>query len=377
LKILIRGGKILICNEICRSIIGLQITRQVNMAGVKLVHFLARVAVLVLVFQSVPSVDVLADEPATKGVVIMYHRFGELDYPSTNVTMDQFREHIQELKSGDYNVISLPEMIDAVRAKRSLPDKSVALSVDDAYESVYSRAWPLLKEAGFPLTVFVATEALDKNRARYMTWQQLRELQAEGVTIGSQTETHPHMPDLSLEQIQGELARSNARFESELNEVPNLFAYPYGETDMVGMEAIKAAGFIAAFGQHSGAIASGNDLYFLPRFAMNEAFGSLDRFKLAANALPLGVQDFTPTNPTISDNNPPNIGFTVTWPTRGLDRLNCFASHAPNASIERLGSRIEVRTEQSMPAGRTRLNCTMPAGDGRWHWFGRQFYVAR
>jgi peptidoglycan/xylan/chitin deacetylase (PgdA/CDA1 family) len=62
-----------------------------------------------------------------------------------------------------------------------------------------------------------------------MSWDQIRELQAAGVTIGSQTSTHPHMHQISIEQSKSEIAESNARFIAELGLRPNLFAYPYGE----------------------------------------------------------------------------------------------------------------------------------------------------
>jgi len=75
--------------------------------------------------------------------------------------------------------------------------------------------------------------------------------------------------------------------------------------------------------------------------------------------------------------NPPLVGFTVTWPTKGLDRLHCYASHVETVDLQQLGKRIEVRFGKAMPQGRTRLNCTMPAGNGRWYWFGRQYYVAK
>jgi len=321
--------------------------------------------------------EVQADAPPTQAVVIMYHRFGETDYPSTNVTMDQFREHVAELKSGDYNVESLPKIVAALRNGETLPPKTVGLSVDDAYYSVYSRAWPILKEAGFPLTVFVATDPVDRKLRGYMTWKQLREVSEEGVTIGSQTKFHPHMADLTRAQVINELAASNAQFEAKLGDTPDLFAYPYGEANLETMALVKKAGFVAAFGQHSGAIGTGGEMYYLPRFAMNEAFGSIDRFKLAANALPVRAADMTPENPTISSPNPPLIGFTVTWPDKGLDRLNCYASHVDKLSVQRLGSRLEVRADKAMPPGRTRLNCTMPAGNGRWYWLGRQYYVPK
>lgn len=321
--------------------------------------------------------DVRADAPPTQAVVIMYHRFGEQDFPSTNVTMDQFREHVAELKNGGYNVESLPKIIAALRNGEALPPKTVGLTVDDAYSSVYSRAWPILKEAGLPLTVFVATDPVDKQLPRYMSWEQLREISEEGVTIGSQTKFHPHMADLSRAKIIDELSQSNEQFEAKLGNTPDLFAYPYGEANLETMALVKKAGFVAAFGQHSGAIGTGGEMYYLPRFAMNEAFGSIDRFKLAANALPVRVADITPDDPTIGKTNPPLIGFTVTWPDKGLDRLNCYGSHVEKLMVQRLGSRFEVRADKAMPPGRTRLNCTIPAGNGIWYWLGRQYYVPK
>ena len=168
----------------------------------------------------------LASEPATKAVVIMYHRFGETDFPSTNVTMEQFRAHVEELRTGGYHVESLPKIVAALRSGEKLPPKTVGLSVDDAYESVYTRAWPILKEAGYPLTVFVATDPVDRKLPRYMSWDQLRELAEQGVTIGSQTKSHPHMADHGRERVVAELRQSNALFEEKLGNAPDLFAYP-------------------------------------------------------------------------------------------------------------------------------------------------------
>jgi peptidoglycan/xylan/chitin deacetylase (PgdA/CDA1 family) len=342
----------------------------------KFLRVLLSLATLVCV-AGLDTVAVRASEPVTKAVVIMYHRFGEGDFPTTSVTMDQFRAHIEELRTGGYNVMSLPAIIAALHNGEALPPKTVGLSVDDAYESVYTKAWPILKEAGYPLTVFVATDPVDRNLPRYMNWEQLRTIADEGVTIGSQTDSHPHMADLSSDKIRAELRKSNARFEEKLGHAPDLFAYPYGEANNEVMALVKSEGFVAAFGQHSGAFGTGSEMYYLPRFAMNEAFGSPDRFRLAANALPIRVADMTPDDPTIAKSNPPLIGFTMTWPDKGLDRLNCYASHVDKLEVQRLGKRIEVRTDTAMPPGRTRLNCTMPAGNGRWYWFGRQYYVPK
>ena len=111
---------------------------------------------------------------------------------------------------------------------------------------------------------------------------------------------------------------------------------------------------------------------------MNERFGSRDRFRLAGNALPIPARDVTPKDMVLgADGNPPAFGFTVAPEAGALDRLSCFASNQKGAAtIEILGGRrIEVRLTTPFAPPRGRINCTMPAGDGRWRWFGRQFYI--
>ena len=316
--------------------------------------------------------------PAKAGsnaVVIMYHRFGETKYPSTNVTLEQFEAHLDELKSSKYKVMSLAEILAAVAEGKPLPDRTVGLSIDDAFVSVYAEAWPRLKAAGFPFTLFVATDPVDRGTFGYMNWDQIREMARAGVTIGSQTASHLHMPKADPARNRDELERSNKRFEEELSLRPLLFAYPYGESSLAVQAVVRKTGFKAAFGQHSGAFGGGDNPFDLPRFAMNENYAGLARFRLAANAVALPVTDITPADPLIGASNPPAMGFTVSAAIKNINRLSCFSSNAGKARLERLGERrVEIRVEEAFPKGRTRVNCTLPADDGRWYWFGRQFY---
>ncbi len=85
----------------------------------------------------------------------------------------------------------------------------------------------------------------------------------------------------------------------------------------------------------------------------------------------------TPRDPLLGE-NPPALGFTVDPEIEAVDRLNCYATGQGRVRHEILGeSRIEVRLAAPFPPGRSRVNCTLPGPDGRWRWFGRQFYVPR
>ncbi|WP_373088004.1 polysaccharide deacetylase family protein [Sneathiella sp.] len=309
--------------------------------------------------------------------VIMYHRFDEDNYPHTNIKIEQFKEHIAELTNGEYTVLPLNEIVDRLEKGEVLPDKTVAITIDDAYRSVFEIAWPLLRAAKLPFTVFVAPEGVDKAFPDYMTWDQLRILRDGGVHIGHHSYSHGHLPLMNAEQIQADIAKANGRFEAELGFVPAIFAYPYGEYGNDVKAVIRAAGFKAAFGQQSGVAYSGHDRFELPRFAMSENYGGIGRFRLAANALPLRVAEVTPSD-NVLRRNPPNFGFTVTEDYGGLNGLSCFSSNQTGGAvpIEKIGSsRVEVRLASAFKPGQGRINCTLLGPDRRWRWFGSLFYI--
>lgn len=311
--------------------------------------------------------------------VIMYHRFGEDQYSSTNIRVEQFKEHIQELQNGQYTVLPLNEIVDRLENGEELPDRTVALTIDDAYASVYDVAWPILREAKLPFTVFVAVEGVDKQFADYMTWDQIRELRDAGVHIGHHTYTHSHLPLMSPEEIEADINLASERYQAELGFVPAIFAYPYGEYGNEVKAVIRKIGFKAAFGQQSGVSYSGHDRLELPRFAMSENYGGIGRFRLAANALPLRVTDVTPSD-NVLKRNPPNFGFTIAEDYGNLNGLSCFSSNQTGGAvpIEKIGdARIEIRLTANFKPGRGRINCTLLGPDRRWRWFGSLFYIPK
>lgn len=313
---------------------------------------------------------------ADSAVILMYHRFGESAFPSTNIRLAQFEAHIAELASGPYTVMSVPDIVAAIREGRELPDRTVGITIDDGYRSIYTEAWPRLRRAGFPFTVFVSSDPADRGFSDFMNWEQVREMQEAGVTIGGHTSTHLHMAANSIERNQSDVSLSNARYVSELGAVPELFAYPFGEASTRVQRIVQDAGYASAFGQHSGPLDASADPYYMPRFALNEAFGDMDRFRLVTNALPIPHTDMTPANPTLTQ-NPPIFGFTRAPDSPQINGLACYAADQGQVSVEEIGPRIEVRMDGPFPTGRARINCTGLGRDGRWRWLGMLYYVPR
>ena len=315
-------------------------------------------------------------QAAQSAAVFVYHRFGESGSLSTNVGLKRFEAEIAEIKSGGYTPMAIPDILRALKDGRALPDLAVGISADDAYLTVFTQAWPRLKAAGIPLTVFVATDAIDRRLADFMSWDQIRQLAKEGVTIGSHAASHLHMADAPAAVNRDDMMRANARFKAELGFVPELFAYPYGEMSLAVREQVKAAGYEFAFGQHSGAVNPASDFLYLPRFAINEHFGDVAEFRLRARALGLPVRDLVPADPKLGE-SPATVSFTLAEELGGLDRLTCFAADGHPFPVAVAGERVTLTIDRKLTPGRFRVGCTLPAGDGRFRWFGTSYYLPR
>lgn len=306
--------------------------------------------------------------------VLAYGRFGADG--GRGIRVEQFEAHLEEIARGGWSVLPLSEALTALRERRPLPERSLAITIDGTHESVFLEAWPRLKRAGLPATVFVATNALDRAVPGYMSWAQLREMAEGGIEIGSLTAAHPHLADQTAGRVVEEIAQARRRIEAEIGRPAAIFAYPYGEWNEAARSAVIGSGHLAAFGQQSGVVHAGSDWWALPRFPMSEAQGGISRFLLAVNALPLPVTALEPTDPTLP-NGQPDIRFTVEPMAGPLDRLACFASNeAGPLALEIDDRRVAIRLAHALPKGRTRINCTLPGPDGRWRWLGLQLHFA-
>lgn len=318
-----------------------------------------------------------AAEPAAAGegaVVLLYHRFGEPQYPSTNISVADFEAHIAELRTGGYTVLPLEEIVSAIRGGRVLPDRSVAITIDDAFRSVYDIAWPRLMAADLPFTLFVSTGPVDAGLGGHMSWQEIADLAATGVTIGHHGVAHAHMADFDPEIFRAEIAEGSRRLATELGTAPTLFAFPFGEASTATLAVVDQMGFAAGFGQHSGVAHASLDPYYLPRFSMTGSFSGIDRLRQVADAMALPVAAVAPGNPRLAEGKL-EFSFAVTQEMSGLDRVACFASGRGEVPVTRDGLTFTVATVEDLAPGRTRINCTAPAGDGRFRWLGMLYFL--
>lgn len=316
-----------------------------------------------------------ANNVKNSAVVYMYHKFDRPEYPSTNINLEQFKNHLLELSKSRYNIKSLNYIADSLINDVILPPNTIGISVDDADRSFLDTAWPRFKKLGFPVTLFVSTNTIG-NSSNYLSWDEIRLLKNEGVTIGAHSHSHGHLSTFTFDNVKKEIEISNKTFLKEIGEIPTLFAYPYGETNEKIINLLANYKFKVAFGQHSGVINETSNHYYLPRFSMNEKYGDINRLKFTANSKGLGVYDFIPIDPSITE-NPPFIGFSMLDQNLAAN-LNCFIfdnKGQVERDIFKFNERIEIRLNRKLEKGRSRLNCTVKDQKNNWRWFGHQFFI--
>ncbi|ROR29510.1 polysaccharide deacetylase family protein [Inmirania thermothiophila] len=318
------------------------------------------------------------------GVILLYHRFGEDRFPATSIGLGAFEAQLEHLAEGGYRVVPLAEIADAVRTGRPVPDRTVAITVDDAYRSVFDAAWPRLRARGWPFTVFVATDPVDRGLPGFMTWGQMREMAAAGVAFANHGRSHDSLLRRPGEdeaawraRVRAELLGAQARLEAELGVRERLFAYPYGEFDAALAGLVRGLGFVA-FGQHSGPVGRWSDPRALPRFPVGSAGVGGDEFRLKVAARALPVARAEPWDPRVPQgSNPPRLRLVLA-PVAGPDpaRLACYAGGQGAIPVRHLGGRaFEVVARAPLPPGRARYTCTAPGADGRWYWYSHPWII--
>lgn len=330
----------------------------------------------------IASTAVQAQTGAGQSAVILnYQRFDEDRFADTSVPAALFDQQVGLLAGSRYNVIPAEEIVDALFSARTLPNRSVAITIDDAYRSVYDVAWPRLKKAGLPFTLFVSTDAIDEGGPGFMTWAQIREMRDAGVAIGTHGAAHLHMATHTREEIRADIERSIRRIEEELGERPVLFSYPHGEMTLAARDEVAGAGLKAAFGQHSGTVNETLDRHMLPRFSINGKYGTREEFVKRIDTLGLPLRDVTPADPYLTATAAPVITFALGESLGRVRKLHCFNSTPDGNFIEApltaLDERhYELRFKRPFPPGPWRLNCTIPTGGKRIRWWGMQYYSA-
>ena len=308
----------------------------------------------------------------------MYHRFEENKYPSTNIKIKEFNNHIKILEDNEILFINPKKFEDEMRNNKKR--RKVLLTIDDGFESFYQNAWPILKEKKIPFILFVSTREVGANN--YMTWDQIREINNENfVEIGNHSHTHEYLVDENENVIKDDIQKSITIFKEQMGSNSIFFSYPFGEYSLKFKDIIKSFGFKYAFGQHSGVIDETKDFYELPRFPINEKYGEIKRFRSLVKTLPFKYKKILPEEKYLTQGkNPPNVEIEFYDDIKNLESLTCYSNEGDKwrrSNIEFSNSyTLIININEKFVGERGRINCSLRDTSGFWRWLGIQFVVS-
>ncbi len=177
----------------------------------------------------------LAETAGAVGIpMLCYHTISPTPQAEYTVSTEAFMIQMNYLAKEGYQGLSVAQLVEGIK-KKSLPEKGVVISIDDGDQSAYFVAWPVMKQAKLPCSLYVYTSRIDRQRG--LTRAQLIEMAQGGVEIGCHTKTHPHLTPpkkmkswkkLTNLQLKDEIVGSKQVLENWLSQSVRFLAYPYG-----------------------------------------------------------------------------------------------------------------------------------------------------
>ena len=182
--------------------------------------------------------------------ILTYHRFADECQSPLCLPTRVFKEQIRYLRDNGYHAVTPEDLLAFLEYRQPLPRKSVLITIDDGYRSIYDIAYPVLRENGFTATLFIYTEVIDVASVA-LSWNQLLEMRQAGFAVGSHTVHHsdltrPREGESSAEfaaRVEKELSGSKQVIDSKLKQNTWLLAYPYGNYDPKVVSLSKQAGY--------------------------------------------------------------------------------------------------------------------------------------
>lgn len=333
------------------------------------------------------------NEPAKKteqkihpqAVILQYHHVSETTPPSTSISPELFAQHLELIDELGFQVLPLKQVISTLQAGNGFKQKTLAITFDDAYNSIYFAGYPLLKQRQWPFTIFINPSAIDQKHGQTMTWEQLKEMQENGAMISNHSYEHLHLLEKSKnetldawkERITQDIQRAQQRLEEKLNIDNQYLAYPYGEFDESLKSLLKEMGYLG-FSQQSGPIHVTSDFQSLPRFPAAGIYANTKTLKLKMNSLAFTIQKVTPTQTIRSTlDMAPALTLVVDEHDVRYQQAQCYYQGNPiPTQVKRENNLLTINAQYdgTLTLGRSRYNCTAPSKtENRYYWYSMPF----
>ena len=305
-------------------------------------------------------------------VGLIYHRFGDPKYPSTNISTNLFEQHLKYLVDHRIQCITFSEAINLLREKNA-KGRYCVITIDDAFKSFYKNGYPLIKKYNLKATLFLNTSTIDGGD--YMSFDEIKEVLQYGIELGNHTHGHQYFLNEGesgrKQAFEKDILKSEELLYAHFGVRPTIFAYPYGEYDESMQKVLVEKGFRGAAAQHSGIMSTYSDLYALPRFPMTDVYGEMNLFKQKIHARHMAVEYVKGKN-TLSLQNPPVLQIKLLTNGIDLNRIQCFIQGG-SCNIQRMGpdgTSLEIVSGNRLNQRRHLYTLTYPGTKkGEWYWF--------
>jgi peptidoglycan/xylan/chitin deacetylase (PgdA/CDA1 family) len=242
----------------------------------------------------------------SRALILMYHL---VDIPRSGqeqrfcTTPNDFAHQMEYLAESGYTALSMAQLCDCLEGKVPMPGKTVHITFDDGFSCVLDYAVPILQRHGFPATMFAVSDRLGSSNdwmtgrgfpeRTILSADGLRALENAGFTIGSHTQTHARLTDISADEAKEEIRSSKCRLEDAQGKSVDYFAYPFGRLNEMVRDLVAGAGYRAACSTRAGFNRPGEDPYLLRRI---DVFGT-DRLWQFRQKLRFGINEASHTYP--------------------------------------------------------------------------------
>ena len=300
--------------------------------------------------------------------VLMYHRIGDDRYPSTSISKELFEKHIEYLVKENINVLPITQLSKYLQKEINLTNKTVFITIDDAYRSFFQNGFPILKKNKLPFGIFVSSDYVSSSEeSEFMSWSMLKEISSSNGLILNHSKSHESLLGMDIQTLKKEIEHNQIEIEKKIGKQPKIFSYPYGESSRTVEEVIKTLNYEIAFSQHSAPIHLDQNKYRLPRYALNDEFGSLKRFKMIIQTKPLEIFESS-FDDSIVNTNELDFSFLTKFPS---ELINCFVNNSAAMIKKDDGEKVTLYLSKLKKGVRYRINCTYIDQRGEILWYGK------
>ncbi len=217
--------------------------------------------------------------------ILGYHDFSETERETAmRIKTSKFRQQMEALRQLQIPVIPMADFIAWKDEGKSIPEKAVVITLDDGWKSVYTEAYPILKEYGYPFTIYLYKNYVDGG-GKALTTPMITEMMKNGATLGSHSTSHPFPqtvkntrkrgPEAFDEFLETEMGLSKRFLEQKFRTPVTTFAYPGGYYTEEMLEKADELGYTHLFTVKPGKVKRSLPNNELPRYII---LGNYDRY---------------------------------------------------------------------------------------------------